>query len=47
MTKEEIKQSYPDAYSEILQEGILQELKEAESRIENELATKEAFNFKL
>lgn len=47
MTKEEIKQSYPDVYSEILQEGIAQERKESQSRIENELESNEAFDFKL
>ena len=45
MKKEELKSKYPQAYNEILQEGVMQERKEAQARIENELATKEAFNF--
>ena len=44
MKKEELKSKYPQAYNEILQEGVMQERKEAQARIENELATKEAFN---
>ena len=45
MKKEELISKYPQAYNEILQEGVMQERKEAQARIENELATKEAFNF--
>jgi len=47
MTKEELKSKHPQAYNEILQDGVMQERKEAQAQIENELATKEAFNFKL
>lgn len=45
MTLEEIKQQHPTVYAEILQEGIMQERKEAQLRIENELESNEAFNF--
>ena len=45
MKKEKLKSKYPQAYNEILQDGVMQERKEAQARIENELATKEAFNF--
>jgi hypothetical protein len=47
MTVQELKQKFPKTYNEILHEGIIQERKEAQARIKNELETKEAFNFKL
>ena len=47
MTKEELKSKFPETYNEILQEGMKQELEETRARIENELKSKEAFNFKL
>lgn len=47
MRKEELKSKFPETYNEIVQEGIMKERLEAQARIENEIATKEAFNFKL
>jgi hypothetical protein len=51
MTKHELKSKFPKTYSEILQEGVLQERKEAQTkaqaRIEHEKETNHAFNFKL
>ena len=47
MKKEELKSKYPQAYNEILQEGVMQERKEAQARIEKEKELKESFNFKL
>lgn len=43
MTKEELKQKYPQTYNEIVQEGAMQYRKEILKQIE----AKEAFNFKL
>ena len=47
MSKEELKSKFPETYNVIVQEGIMQERKESQSRIENELESNEAFNFKL
>ena len=47
MTKEELKSKFPETYNEIVQEGIMQERNEVQSRTENELKSNEAFNFKL
>jgi hypothetical protein len=47
MTKQKMKSKFPETYNEIVQEGVMQERKEAQSRMENELKSNEAFNFKL
>lgn len=47
MRKEELKSKFPEAYNEIVQQGIMQERKEAQARIEKEKELKESFNFKL
>ncbi|REG90257.1 hypothetical protein [Flavobacterium aquicola] len=47
MTKEELKLKFPETYNEIVQDGVMQERKEALARIEAEKETEQAFNFKL
>jgi hypothetical protein len=47
MTKQEIMQKFPKTYNEILQEGILQERKEAQAKIESEAKAAKAFDFKI
>jgi hypothetical protein len=47
MTKEELKSKFPKVYNEIVQEGVIQQRKEAQARTEKELESNEAFNFQL
>lgn len=43
MTKEVLKTKYPELYQEVFQEGVMQERKKVQSRIEAE----KAFEFQL
>lgn len=47
MTKEELKSKFPRTYDEIAQEGVIQERKEAQTRIKNENKLKNGFDFEL